>query len=131
MMKHEFEEIAGYEVSLEDYNNIIEPMYMATNLSKQEFVKVIDKKRFALKTRKQLQNEMKKIARHLVATFAHYTDYEAKEKLQKLAEEYAERFYGKGYSAYISEAMKWSCFYPTQFEIFNSETGHTVETMTF
>ena len=48
MMKHEFEEIAGYEVSREDYDNIIEPMYMATNLTKQEFVKTISKKRFAV-----------------------------------------------------------------------------------
>ena len=48
MMKHEFEAIAGYEVSTEDYNNIIEPMYMATNLSKAEFVKTISKKRFAV-----------------------------------------------------------------------------------
>ena len=30
MMKHEFEALAGYEVSFEDYNNVIEPMYMAT-----------------------------------------------------------------------------------------------------
>lgn len=48
MMKHEFEELAGYEVSVEDYDNIIEPMYMATNLTKQEFVKTISKKRFAI-----------------------------------------------------------------------------------
>lgn len=65
MMKHEFEELAGYEVATEDYNNIIEPMYMATNLSKHEFVKVIDKKRFALKTREQLVKEMKMCAKHL------------------------------------------------------------------
>ena len=30
MMKHEFEALAGYEVSFEDYNRVIEPMYMAT-----------------------------------------------------------------------------------------------------
>ena len=48
MMKHEFEAIAGYEVSTEDYEKIIEPMYMATNLSKAEFVKTISKKRFAV-----------------------------------------------------------------------------------
>lgn len=52
MMKFEFEELAGYEVSNEDYNNIIEPMYMAVNLSKQEFVKVIDRKRFEVKHQK-------------------------------------------------------------------------------
>lgn len=48
MMKHEFEAIAGYEVSTEDYEKIIEPMYMATTLSKVEFVKCLDKKRFAM-----------------------------------------------------------------------------------
>lgn len=49
MMKHEFEELAGYTVSKDDYYSIIEPMYMATNMSKADFVKCIDKKRFAQK----------------------------------------------------------------------------------
>lgn len=53
MMKYEFEELAGYEVSSDDYNNIIEPMYMAVDVDKREFVKMIDKKRFALKTKAQ------------------------------------------------------------------------------
>jgi hypothetical protein len=51
MMKHEFEQIAGYEVSWEDYNTIIEPMYLAIpeNISKQDFVKMISRKRFEVK----------------------------------------------------------------------------------
>lgn len=49
MMKQEFEALAGYEVSFDDYTKIIEPMYMAVSLSKQEFVKVIDRKRFEVK----------------------------------------------------------------------------------
>lgn len=49
MMKQEFEALAGYEVSAEDYNNIIEPMYMATDLSKQDFVKTINRKAFEKK----------------------------------------------------------------------------------
>lgn len=53
MMKHEFETLAGYEVSTEDYNNIIEPMYMATNMTKQEFVKTISKKRFAVEKKEK------------------------------------------------------------------------------
>ena len=60
MMKVEFEQLAGYEVSMEDYSNIIEPMYMATNLSKQEFVQVVDRKRFEVKkekTAEQIQLE--------------------------------------------------------------------------
>jgi uncharacterized protein YlxW (UPF0749 family) len=52
MMKYEFEAIAGYEVSLEDYENVIEPMYMATELSKVDFVKCIDRKRFEVKKQK-------------------------------------------------------------------------------
>lgn len=44
MMKIEFEALAGYEVSVSDYDNIIEPMYMATNLNKAEFVKLSAKK---------------------------------------------------------------------------------------
>lgn len=58
MMKHEFEAIAGYEVSVSDYDNIIEPMYMATELNKAEFVKVISKERFALKSREELIQEI-------------------------------------------------------------------------
>ncbi len=58
MMKHEFEAIAGYEVSVSDYDNIIEPMYMATDLNKAEFVKVISKERFALKSREELIQEI-------------------------------------------------------------------------
>lgn len=131
MMQHEFEELAGYEVSTEDYNKIIEPMYMAVNLSKVEFVKIIDKKRFALKTRKQMQTEMKQIAKHLTETFLHYTDYEAKEKLQSLAEEYAVRFFGKGYSAYITDQIKFSCYYPVMVEFFNSTSGKTIEVINF
>lgn len=51
MMKHEFEQIAGYEVSLEDYTKRIEPMYLAIpeNISKQDFVKMISRKRFEVK----------------------------------------------------------------------------------
>lgn len=46
MMKHEFEALYGHEVSSHDYETIIEPMYMATELSKQDFVKLLDKKAF-------------------------------------------------------------------------------------
>ena len=60
MMKHEFEALAGYEVSFEDYNRVIEPMYMATELSKEDFVKCIDRKRFALPTKAELLAAMRK-----------------------------------------------------------------------
>ena len=46
MMHEEFEQLAGYRVTYEDYQNIIEPMYMATTLSKEEFIETLNRKRF-------------------------------------------------------------------------------------
>ena len=55
MMWYEFMELAGYEVSYEDYHNIIEPMYLAVpeTVSKMEFINMLDKKRFAVKHEKK------------------------------------------------------------------------------
>lgn len=43
-MHHEFEEIAGYKVSAETYNTIIEPMYMALDLDKKTFCGLLNRK---------------------------------------------------------------------------------------
>ena len=64
MMHKEFEELAGYEVSFEDYNNIIEPMYMATNLSKQEFVKCLNLKFFKDRMPKPEKNIKRMLVRN-------------------------------------------------------------------
>lgn len=132
MMKHEFEAIAGYEVSEEDYRKIIEPMYMATDLSKEEFAKVICKERFAIKTKEELICEMKEIAEHLKATCEHYTDYEAVERLEKLAAEYKNRIAPLGgfliNTRYTLEHLGHcrGCSYPAEVEIYNSKY-HTIE----
>lgn len=96
MMWKEFEEIAGYEVSYTTYSTIIEPMYNALpeNIDKFQFVKMIDKKAFALPTKAQLKRAMRKEADHLAEICGRYTDYESEQRLEKLAREYAERFYG-------------------------------------
>lgn len=133
MMKIEFEALAGYEVSVSDYDNIIEPMYMATKLSKEEFVKVICKERFALKSREELIQEMKEIAGHLKKTCENFTDIEAEEKLRELAAEYKKRFgpYKGGFflnTRYTLEHLGEcrGCSYPAELEIYNGEF-HTVE----
>ena len=60
MMQFEFERIAGYKVSNDDYENIIEPMYMATGLDKYEFVGVINRERFEIKkSTKHIEQEEK------------------------------------------------------------------------
>lgn len=132
MIKWEFEKLAGYEVSEEDYNKIIEPMYMATNLSKEEFVKCIDKKRFALKTKKQYIVEMKKIAKHLYDTCDKYYDSEAREKLKAIADEYVTRFY-KGFADNMFDSVEktyTTCYYPKTVEIYGTNNYKTIEVIT-
>lgn len=114
MMWKEFEEIAGYEVSFDDYNNIIEPMYMATNMSKADFVKCIDKKRFALKTRRQLVNEMKKKAEEIHEVVDHNGAYSLKDELREMAYRYAERFYG-----FDRNNLDWWCYFNVEYTLPN------------
>lgn len=125
MMWEEFEKIAGYEVSYEDYHNIIEPMYMAIpeGISKAEFVKMINKKYFALPDPKAILNEMRKYANRLQMICGLSSDYESEKQLQILAYEYAQRKYGidwahdsKAYifflKGYEYPEVKRGCTYP-------------------
>lgn len=66
MMHKEFEEIAGIEVSFEDYTNIIEPMYMAANMSKFEFVKTLNLKFFKDRMSKPEKNIKRMLVRNRV-----------------------------------------------------------------
>lgn len=93
MMKDEFEKLAGYEVTLDDFQKIIEPMYMATALDKSEFVKCLNRRRFALPTKEQMIGEMRKTARHLHEICGRFEDYKILDKLESMANAYARRFY--------------------------------------
>ena len=64
MMHKEFEELAGIEVSYEDYTNIIEPMYMAANMSKREFVKTLNLKFFKDRMPKPEKNIKRMLVRN-------------------------------------------------------------------
>ena len=122
MMQYEFERIAGYHVTTEDYDNIIEPMYMAIpeSISKQDFIKMLDRKRFSLDYRKKkLQKEMQELAQHLKETCTHFTDWEAKDKLAELSEEYQKLVGGKGY--HIAEECIWTCYYPVKVQIYSKD----------
>lgn len=138
MMKHEFEQLAGYEVSTEDYDKVIEPMYMAVNLSKQDFVKCVDRKRFALPTKRQCVNQMVKIAKHLAETCERYTDYPARDELDNLAKAYAKRFYSvdwvndtSTYVHFIDEyaypELRRGCTYPKTLVIGRITNNHDFE----
>lgn len=112
MMKKEFEALAGYEVTWEDYTQIIEPMYMATNLSKSEFVKVIDRSRFALRTEKELVAALRKEARHLKEICGHRSDSESENRYMDTVWELERRFGGAWVTIYAYEYGDRGCRYP-------------------
>ena len=96
MMWKEFEEIAGYQVDCETYTKVIEPMYTALpdTISKQDFVKMLDKKAFALPTEKELVRKRKEIAGFLFENCGLAAYHEKKEELRRITKQYAKRFYG-------------------------------------
>ena len=124
-MWKEFEKIAGYEVTYDDYHKIIEPMYMAIpeGISKQEFVKMLDKKRFALPKPEEILRKVRKEARHLKDICGWCSDFESEERMHKLAKEYAKRKYNldwlhdhKVYVFFLKEyeypTIQRGCTYP-------------------
>lgn len=121
MMWKEFETLAGYEVSYEDYTNIIEPMYMSTELSKQDFIKCINRKRFEIipRTEKTVIREMKAEAKKLFAVWGLCRDLDAENKLEELASEYERRFWnGKEMWCYLHKEYQYpgmrGCSLPTE-----------------
>lgn len=128
MMWKEFEEIAGYEVSYETYTDIIEPMYMAVDVDKRDFVKMLNKKAFALPTKKEMICEMRKLAMEIFEDCGHCFTYDIKAKLENKAKEYAKRFYDvewysdvKAYVyfeyGYEYPEIKRGCTYPKEIVI--------------
>lgn len=125
MMKQEFEKLAGYEVSFEDYSNIIEPMYMAVGLSKQEFVKVIDRKRFALPTKQELVKEMRKVVKVMVEKLGHVTIWEEQKALREICKQYSERFGPKDFyfmDGYECPEGSRGCSFPYEVVFYDSRS---------
>lgn len=136
MMWREFEELAGYEVTYDDYTKIIEPMYMAIpeNISKQDFVKMIDRKRFDYKAKERAEKKamvkaMKEIAEERAQNCEHFCDYEAEEKLMEIARNFMDRFFPKrlGYHGDV-ERKHWGnlstgCTYPAELVIYREIRG--------
>lgn len=89
MMWKEFEEIAGYKVSYDTYTNIVEPMYMAVpdSMTKQQFVKLLNRKAIEKRSVKAIVKEMKPIAEHMREVCDYYHDYDAAKKLEVLIKE--------------------------------------------
>lgn len=123
MMRSEFEKIAGYEVSYEDYTKIIEPMYNAVELTKQEFVKTLNRKQFDVnykkaQEKKALVRDLKELAEQMFAECGRCDTSETFSRLISKAQEYDikfspygakaefERAKGYGYCTYV-KAIVW------------------------
>ena len=114
MMWGEFEKIAGYDVSYEDYVNIIEPMYNSTELSKQEFVKTLNRKQFDVnykkaQEKKRLVRELKEIAQRMFDECGRCSTYETFSELLSKAQEYDTKFSPWGCKAELEKAKGYGC----------------------
>lgn len=59
MMYEEFTEISGCEISFDKYDKIIEPMYMALDMSKQDFCQMIKPTAQVMEREERLERETK------------------------------------------------------------------------
>lgn len=129
-MYHEFMELAGYEVSYETYSKVIEPMYMALpdGITKQEFVGMLDRRAFALPSKRQVLRQMKQLAQFLYENCGRSSYWDEKEQLEQLSKEYAKRFWGLDWSSdlecyvyfttgYEYPTVQRGCTYPRELVI--------------
>ena len=136
MMKHEFEKLAGYQVSWEDYNNILEPMYSALpdNITKEQFVEMIDRKRFSVTDKKRkMVREMRKIATYIFEHCGQASFCEEEQQLHSMIQEYEEQFLqidprdsGAGYyvdrkHAYRGYLQDRGCSFPYKVGFFRGD----------
>lgn len=126
-MKYEFEKLAGYEVTTRDYLDIIEPMYMATDLDKSDFVKCLDRNRFDKEIKLgNFIKSAKKYAEALKRCCGHWVDTYSEEHLNGELEMYAQEKYGLSFdadltiyfhTAYEFPSLQRGCTYPVSAEI--------------
>lgn len=123
MMKSEFEKIAGYEITYDDYKNIIEPMYLALNLEKKEFVKLLNKKRFAVSHKQNEDLIRLKIFANEIADKANKKNvYEESYDLYNNCEEYCKKYYKAGaHLLYADSEISYATF-PVLLEIIKDNT---------
>ena len=134
MLKSEFEAIAGYRVSDADYYGIIEPMYGATDLNKQDFVNCLNRKRFEIKVSnptnpRTIIKTMRGIAQDIFEYCGQRSFSKEEEELDRLARKLAKEQYGvdlsdskdyiyfdRGY-AYYGVPQDRGCTYPKELVI--------------
>lgn len=112
MLKEEFEKISGIEVSDYNYKNIVEPMYMAVNLDKKDFIKLLNLKALAEKSGrknlKYLYDKFMKKAKEYNKKCFYCCDYNIENDIEDIMLTIRNR-YDKDY--YFEKIMKNGVFY--------------------
>ncbi len=127
MMYSEFMEIAGYKVTYEDYNNIIEPMYMAApdNMTKADFIACLNRKRFEVKprTESQIIHEARKVAQFLYDNCGRRSYHEEKDKVEAYARELEKmlNIIVITIPGYEYEEVQRGCTYPREFVYYTAD----------
>ena len=129
MMKEEFEKIAGYKVTGYDYRKFIEPMYMSTSLSKEEFAKSLNKKFFELTPKKEDLAEIRNYANELQQNAKNNGEFFAPLKFRTMLEDYARKYYDSN-NVWIGAGIKADgAMYPLQFMVLNEHNDRVLTTI--
>ena len=125
MNYEEFIRIAGYEVSFETYKNIIEPMYMTTDIiDKKEFCKSFSKKLFGIKSTDKLLKEINKTVKFMKENTDRQLQINAWKEFKELCEDYRKRTYLADYYTYDKDYHNGFWSFPTVIRIWKkSEEG--------
>lgn len=128
MFKEEFEKLAGCKVSRLDYFRIIEPMYMATKLTKEEFIKVINVKEFETTPEKEELEKIRLYAEEYRNNVKKDGKFFITEEFNNMVEEFARKFYDSNKIWIGAEHDILGCMYPCEFQIMNEKTNRVIKT---
>lgn len=111
MDRHEFIEIAGYEVAPSTYNEIIEPAYLISKLDKVDFVKSLDRQMIEFKPYDKIKKLAKKAFNECgILNIDNYTD-EIYKEIKVLQNETVKKYI-------LKRDKKNDCYYPARLEVY-------------
>ena len=128
MFKEEFEKLAGYKVTRLDYFRIIEPMYMATKLKKEEFVKVINRKEFETTPEKEALDKIRLYAEEYRNNTKNDGKFFITTEFNNMVEEFARKYYDSNKIWIGAETDIFGAMYPAEFQIINESTYRVMKT---
>lgn len=128
MFKEEFEKLAGYKVTRLDYFRVIEPMYMATKLNKEEFVKVINRKEFETTPEKEALDKIRLYAEEYRNNAKNDGKFFITTEFNNMVEEFARKYYDSNKIWIGAKHDILGAMYPSEFQIMNETNNRVLKT---